>query len=65
MVDLGVTLTWIVMSVASAKGLSALARLAATNDADAELAALAGEGALAHDAPGRIDTPSPLPCVRS
>jgi hypothetical protein len=60
MVDLGVALTWIAISAASAKGLSALARAAATSDADAELAALTGEGMLAHDAQYQLDIPPRL-----
>jgi hypothetical protein len=49
MVDLGVALTWIALSAASVKGLSVLARAVARGDADAEAAALAGEGMSAPD----------------
>ncbi len=49
MVDLGVALTWIAISAASAKGLSVLARAAAMGETDAEMVALVGEGTLAHD----------------
>jgi hypothetical protein len=57
MVDLGVALTWIAISAASAKGLSVLVRAAATSAADAELAALTGEGMPAHDAQYHLDIP--------
>jgi hypothetical protein len=49
MVDIGVALTWIAISAASAKGLSAFARATATTDADTESAYAAGNDALAHD----------------
>ena len=37
MLELGVVLTWIAISAASAKGLSVFARVAATNEVEAEL----------------------------
>jgi hypothetical protein len=43
MIDLGVALTWIAMSAASAKGLSVFARVAATSGAEAELVSLAAD----------------------
>jgi hypothetical protein len=49
MVEVGVTLMWIAMSAASAKGLAALARAAATSDTEADLMALAGEGVQLND----------------
>ncbi len=54
MVDLGVALTWIAISAASAKGLSVLARAAVTGDANAETAALAGEVTFTHEEVHRI-----------
>ncbi|HTD58711.1 MAG TPA: hypothetical protein VK672_07430 [Solirubrobacteraceae bacterium] len=42
MVELGVALTWIVISAAGAKGLSLFARAAATNRVEEEMAVLAG-----------------------
>jgi hypothetical protein len=49
MIDLGVAFAWIVMSIASAKGLAALARAAASADAETELASLAQDGGPAYD----------------
>lgn len=43
MIDLGVALTWAAISVASVKGLSVLARVAATNDAEGEPVALTSD----------------------
>lgn len=39
MIDIGLALTWAAISAASAKGLSVLARTAASGDGDTELAA--------------------------
>jgi hypothetical protein len=50
MADLGVALTWLAISAASVKGLSAFARAAITDNAEAESALLAGEGSLGHEA---------------
>jgi hypothetical protein len=55
MVDVGVALTWIAISAVSAKGLSAFARAAATNDTEAEPASLTDDGALAHDGLHPVD----------
>jgi hypothetical protein len=60
MVDVGVALTWIAMSAASAKGLSVFARAAATSDTEAELASFTGDSALAHDGLCPIDAPPDL-----
>ncbi len=49
MVDLGVAITWIAISAASAKGLSAFARAAVMNDVETEPAALTGDGVSTHD----------------
>jgi hypothetical protein len=49
MVDLGVVITWIAISAASVKGLSAFARAAAMNGAEAETATLLGDRALVQD----------------
>ena len=49
MVEVGVALTWIAISAASAKGLSVLARAASTGVGDAESMALASDGAQLHD----------------
>ncbi|HXC46517.1 MAG TPA: hypothetical protein VNU24_07920 [Solirubrobacteraceae bacterium] len=38
MIDIGLALTWAAISVASAKGLSALARTAASRESELELA---------------------------
>jgi hypothetical protein len=51
MVDLGVAFTWIVISAASAKGLSAFARAAANNEIQEELAADMHEDGPARDDP--------------
>ncbi|MGA9876065.1 MAG: hypothetical protein WBQ21_09670 [Solirubrobacteraceae bacterium] len=51
MVDLGVAIAWIAISAASAKGLSAFARAARTNDTETELAAFAGDCVLVDDGP--------------
>ncbi len=59
MVDLGVALTWIVISAASAKGLAAFARAAATNGVEA--ASSAGEGTLADDGLYAFDALPHLP----
>jgi hypothetical protein len=50
MVDLGVALTWMVISAASAKGLSAFARAVASNEIQEELAA-----GMRDDRPARDD----------
>ncbi|MFZ1155491.1 MAG: hypothetical protein WAN93_11360 [Solirubrobacteraceae bacterium] len=60
MIDLGVALTWIAISAASAKGLSVFAHAAATSGAEAELASLRGESAPAHDSPFPINARSRL-----
>jgi hypothetical protein len=63
MVDLGVALTWIVISAASARGLSAFARAAANNEIQEELAAGMREDGPARDDPYDpylLDTPSRL-----
>lgn len=49
MADVGVALMWIAISTASAKGLSVLARAAATSDREAELAAMTLDAAWARD----------------
>jgi hypothetical protein len=51
MTDFGVVLAWVALTVASAKGLAAFARLAARSriGADDDLALSIGEGALAPD----------------
>jgi hypothetical protein len=51
MVDLGVAITWIAISAASAKGLSVFARAATTNDTETEPAAFGGDRVLADDGP--------------
>jgi hypothetical protein len=48
MVELGVAITWIAISAISVRGLSALARAAATSHADAEPASPAGDWAMSH-----------------
>jgi hypothetical protein len=48
MVDLGLALTWIAISAASAKGLSAFARATATSDTEEELAPLIAGGPSMH-----------------
>jgi hypothetical protein len=63
MVDLGVVLTWIAISAASAKGLSAFARTAANNEIQEELAAVMRESGPACDElydPYFLDTPHRL-----
>ena len=49
MIDVGVALTWIAISAAGAKWLSALARMTASGRANAELASIGGEEPLAHE----------------
>jgi hypothetical protein len=49
MVDLGVAITWIAISAASVKGLSAFARAAAMNDTEAEASTPVGDRASTHD----------------
>lgn len=49
MVDIGIALTWIAMSAASAKGLAVFARAVAGTDTDAELAALVAEDGAQYD----------------
>jgi hypothetical protein len=49
--DLGVALVWIAMSAACAKGLSVLARAAATNNAELELVPLTGDTTPIYDGP--------------
>lgn len=49
MIDLGVALTWIAITAASAKGLAVFARAAAATDLDAEPTALAAEGGSSYD----------------
>jgi hypothetical protein len=44
MADVDIALMWIAMSVASVKGLSALARAATTREVEAELAAITING---------------------
>jgi hypothetical protein len=44
MADIGVALLWIAMSAASARGLAALARIAASGELEAEIAAMTAEG---------------------
>jgi hypothetical protein len=61
MVEVCVALIWIAMSVASAKGLSALAHAATMSDVEAELMALAGEGPRAHDGLFHVDAFARLP----
>jgi hypothetical protein len=46
MADLGVALTWIAISAASVKGLSAFARAAITESVEAESTPIAGDGPL-------------------
>jgi cytochrome oxidase assembly protein ShyY1 len=55
MVDLGLALTWIAISAASAKGLTVFARAVATGDTEAELASLTVDGELAHQSPYLIE----------
>jgi hypothetical protein len=43
MIDLGIAITWLAISAASMKGLSAFARAAATNGSEAELALIADD----------------------
>ncbi len=49
MIDLGVAVTWIAISVVSAKGLAVFARAAAATDLDAEFAVLPPEGGSRYD----------------
>ena len=68
MVEVGIALTWIAMSAASVKGLSALARAASTSDSDAELMALAGESVQVNDGLlylGAHAQPSSIAVIRS
>ena len=63
MVDIGVALTWIAISAASAKGLSAFARATAMSETEDELASLAVGDSLAgtSSGPHAIDLhPRPL-----
>jgi hypothetical protein len=63
MVDLGIAVTWLAISAASIKGLSAFARVAAINGCEAELALTAGHES-AHDGPPSISMPAHRPGVR-
>jgi hypothetical protein len=47
MADVGVALTWIALSAASVKGLSAFARAATTRNTEEEIASLGVEGSSA------------------
>lgn len=61
MVDLALALTWIAISAASAKGLTVLARAAASEQVEAEIAAGTYEEGLADEGLPRryrIDTPA-------
>jgi hypothetical protein len=49
MIDLGVAVTWIAISVVSAKGLTIFARAAAAADLDTELAVSPAEGSSCYD----------------
>jgi hypothetical protein len=55
MVDVGVALMWIAISSASVKGLSVLARAAATTDREAERAASSVEVTWARDGVPTLD----------
>jgi hypothetical protein len=55
MIDVGIALTWIAMSAASAKGLAVLARAVATSDTETKLTALAVEDRVLHDGTDPLD----------
>jgi hypothetical protein len=59
-VDLSVALTWIAISAASVKGLSAFAHAATAESTDTEWMSLVGDDALAHEDPYSIAMPARL-----
>jgi hypothetical protein len=60
MVDLGVALTWIAISAASARGLSAFARATARGGDEQEPVPAGVDGAVAHARPYPMDFPPHL-----